>query len=89
MLQCPECQSNHLRRSRSRSRWERWRRHVTGKAMFRCPDCGWRGAALDQVVTVPAAPAPRAIPEPANLKGSALARPRRVGPALEELDRIV
>jgi DNA-directed RNA polymerase subunit RPC12/RpoP len=89
MLRCPECKSNRLRRSRSRNRWERWRRHVTGKAMFRCPDCGWRAAALDRMVSVAAASAPPTIPEPANLMGSPLARTLRLGAALEERGRMV
>jgi DNA-directed RNA polymerase subunit RPC12/RpoP len=89
MLQCPECKSNRLSRSRSRTRWERWRRYVTGKAMFRCPDCGWRAAAFHRMVTVAAARALPTIPEPPHANRSPLARTLPVRPALEELDRMV
>lgn len=42
MLQCPACGSDAVHRSRTRSRWERWRRQITLKAPFRCHGCGAR-----------------------------------------------
>ena len=47
MEHCPKCQSKKVHRSRTRNAFERIRRRVTGKAPFRCPDCGWRGWAFD------------------------------------------
>jgi len=43
MQQCPKCQSNDIRRSRSRGSWEIWRKQVTSKRPHRCNVCGWRG----------------------------------------------
>ena len=47
MKQCPKCDSPQIHRSRSRTRWESWRREITGKRPFRCPACGWRGWGAD------------------------------------------
>lgn len=47
MEHCPKCKSAKLRRSRTRHGLERMRRTLTGKAPFRCPDCGWRGWGFD------------------------------------------
>jgi predicted RNA-binding Zn-ribbon protein involved in translation (DUF1610 family) len=44
---CPNCYSKRVHRSRTRSGLERLRRRLTGKAPFRCPECGWRGWAFD------------------------------------------
>jgi hypothetical protein len=85
---CRNCKSDRVHRSRTRGRWERWRKQITGKVAFRCPDCGWRGWTTDTesmiVVT-----APVTIPEPPNLRGSALARTERAVINLEELDRSI
>ena len=43
MQQCPKCQSKDIHRSRSTSRWERWRKDITGKRLYRCRACNWRG----------------------------------------------
>lgn len=91
-MQCPQCKSESAHRSRSRSRWERWRKEITGKRPYRCPDCGWRGWAPDegpQFSDVERAVAERALaPEPPNLAGTALARdnnpPREID--LDSLD---
>lgn len=47
MENCPKCESKRVHRSRTRGVLERVRRNLTGKAPFRCPDCGWRGWAFD------------------------------------------
>ncbi len=47
MDSCPECKSRRVHRSRTRGRLERLRCSLTGKAPFRCSDCGWRGWAFD------------------------------------------
>ena len=88
MRQCPQCKSNRVHRSRSRTRWERWRKQITGKAAYRCIDCDWRGWALDIGSSIVTATAPDAIPNPPNLDDSPLARTERRDIRLEELDRI-
>jgi hypothetical protein len=47
MYECPSCRSGDLRRSRARSKWEAWRKQITGKRLFRCAACGWRGWGID------------------------------------------
>jgi len=47
MLQCPRCKSDRIHFSRTRSKWEGWRKEITGKRPYRCPDCLWRGWAPD------------------------------------------
>lgn len=78
MQQCPKCSSDRIHRSRSKSRWERWRKAVTGKRAFRCNACGWRGWGVDEGPTfaeVERAIAERArVPEPPNLGRAGLAR---------------
>jgi len=77
MQQCPKCQSDLIHRSRSRSRWEQWRKQITGKRPYRCSKCGWRGWAIESSPTVSPRDrdaAPRAVaPEPPNLAGTPLA----------------
>src|SRR5262249_35813753 len=77
-MQCPKCKSERAHRSHSRSRWEAWRREITGKRLFRCAECGWRGWAVDSGPTfsdVERAAAERALaPTPPNLSKTALAR---------------
>ena len=80
MFHCPKCSSEEVRRSRTRSRWERWRRDITGKRPYRCRECDWRGwlesgLIPDQLASRGAS----AKPEAPNLRGSMLARndPRR------------
>lgn len=87
MPACRKCNSARLHRSRSRSQWERWRKQITGKVVFRCRDCGWRGWALDSATAIAAGVAPP-IPEPPNLDDSPLARTERADIRLEELDRM-
>jgi len=88
MGQCPHCQSTRVHRSRSRSRWERWRKQITGKALYRCVDCRWRGWAIDRGGSFVAAASADAIPDPPNLQDSLLARDERRPVRLEELDTI-
>ena len=42
-MNCPRCGSTSLYRSRSRSRWESWRKRHTNKMLCRCHICLWRG----------------------------------------------
>lgn len=73
MAQCPKCHSENVHRSRTRSRWERWRRDVTGKRPHRCHACNWRGwfrgelGLTDRLVF-------RGAPEAPNFRGTLLAR---------------
>ena len=88
MPTCGKCKSARLHRSRSRSQWERWRKQITGKVVFRCGACGWRGWAFDADLVSAAPAAPATFPEPPNLRDSPLARTERGDIRLEELDRI-
>lgn len=88
MPRCPKCQSTGLRRSRTRGRWERWRKEITSKRPYRCGACGWRGwlsARETDLDGVRAHPAPA---DPPNLRGTLLARPdARQHFDVKELDR--
>ena len=91
MEQCPKCQSDKVHRSRTKSRWERWRKEVTAKRPYRCPECGWRGWGVDlgpKLGDEETALAARAMaPDPPNLKGTALARGEQPASVnLEQLD---
>jgi len=87
---CPKCHSTNLRRSRTRNRWERWRKEVTGKRPYRCRACQWRGWKNTGLVeeAVRSSEGRPDAPEPPNLKGTLLARPDpRLRLDLKELDR--
>ena len=58
MLQCQKCRSEKIRYSRTRSRWESWRRKITGNRPYRCLECHFRGWAPD--------PGPDFLPEPSE-----------------------
>jgi hypothetical protein len=81
MDHCPKCQSQNIHRSRSRSRWDVWRKEITGKRQFRCHACNWRGWGIDarpNVVEAEREATARALaPQPPNLQGTALAREER------------
>jgi hypothetical protein len=81
MQHCPRCTSERLHFSRTKSKWEEWRKELTGKRPYRCRDCHWRGWApdsgprfsRDQIES-----ASRALaPDPPNLKETPLARATR------------
>jgi hypothetical protein len=84
MQHCPTCKSDDIIRSRTRSRWERWRKEITEKRPFRCQGCGWRGWGVDsgpRPGEVERRVTPRFLaPEPPNLRNTSLwgesARPR-------------
>jgi len=87
---CPKCNSKDLRLSHTRSRWERWRRDITGKRPYRCRACQWRGwkrAGLGD--DEPISTLRTNVPDPPNLRGTAFARPdsdtRKIN--LKDLDR--
>lgn len=86
MQLCPKCHSKDIHRSRAKSRWEHWRKNLTGKRPFRCRACKWRGWGVDPGPTFTQAEIDRATraiaPEPPNLKGTALA----VKSAAREID---
>lgn len=74
MAHCPKCHSKSLRRSRTRNRWERWRKEITSKRPYRCRECQWRGwlsvsIDIDEPMT-----SPSAVVDPPNLRGTLLAR---------------
>jgi hypothetical protein len=90
MPHCPNCKSKSVRRSRSRSQWERWRKAITHKLLYRCRNCNWRGWRApeynddDHETDHSRATAP----EPPNLRGTPLARhDTGVHVDLKELDR--
>jgi len=76
--QCPQCQSEVIHRSRTRNRWESWRKEITGKRPYRCHACGWRGWGEDYGPKFDESEvelATRAlVPDPPNLKATAFAR---------------
>lgn len=76
MSLCPKCKSGNIRRSRTRSRWERWRKEITGRRPFRCRACNWRGwlpvGVADAIEAREQARSTAA--DPPNLRGTALAR---------------
>jgi hypothetical protein len=47
MTTCPECGSNRVFRSKTRTAFERFRRQFTMKRPYRCHHCNWRGWAAD------------------------------------------
>ena len=85
MAHCPKCNSSGIRKSPTRSRWERWRKEITSKRPYRCRACQWRGWMpiglgddADQSESWAQSKAPGAklaAPDPPNLKGTPLARP--------------
>ena len=95
MDHCPKCKSEKIHFSRSKSRFEIWRKRITGKRPYRCFDCGWRGWAPDMGPRFSADvidSSSRAIaPEPPNLKETALApEPRRREDIdFQQLDRAI
>lgn len=91
MHQCPRCKSDKVHFSRTRSKWEAWRKEITGKRPYRCPDCGWRGWAADsgpRFSPDDVESSSRAIaPDPPNLKETALSREER-RPQDVDLDKL-
>ena len=87
---CPNCNSKDLRLSHTRNRWERFRRDITGKRPYRCRACQWRGWRKTGLVEdEPTSTLRMKVPDPPNLRGTALARPdsdtRRIN--LKDLDK--
>ena len=89
MQKCPRCQSDKIHVSRTRSKWESWRKEITHKRPFRCSACAWRGWAYDVPPVISGTvDTGAAAPEPPNLKNTPLAlRDRRAGFDPRELDR--
>lgn len=88
MSRCPKCDSEDIRRSRTKTRWERWRKDITGKRPYRCMACRWRGWMLVRVgESHDRSQTQSTAPDPPNLRGTLLARPapRQLDP--KELDR--
>ena len=72
---CPECKSKSLRRSRTRNRWERWRKQITDKRPYRCRSCQWRGWLPASIADIQDELGNRpAAADPPNLRGTMLAR---------------
>ncbi|OFW16265.1 MAG: hypothetical protein A3H29_15860 [Acidobacteria bacterium RIFCSPLOWO2_02_FULL_67_21] len=90
MSQCPKCNSHNLRRSRTRSRWERWRKEITGRRPYRCRACDWRGwlpISVGDAIEAREA-ARRKAADPPNLQGTAFARNlQRLTLDVKQLDR--
>ncbi|MBI4888122.1 MAG: hypothetical protein HY824_13590 [Acidobacteria bacterium] len=89
MAHCPKCHSQDLRRSRTRNRWERWRRDITGKRPYRCRACEWRGwLPIGSADNEQPSARLRRGGDPPNLRGTLLARPdASLDLDLKELDR--
>lgn len=90
MAHCPKCKSHDIRRSPTRSRWERWRKEITRKRPYRCRACQWRGWLPIGLGDGEQARAQSrsTVPDPPNLHGTVLARqdaPLRMD--FKELDR--
>jgi hypothetical protein len=81
MRVCRRCKSEGIHASRTRSRWEKWRKAITGKRPFRCRSCGWRGWGVDSgpiFAEADCEAAARAVaPEPPDLTATALRREER------------
>src|SRR5438067_76218 len=43
MRKCPKCKSLDVHQSRAKTRWEAWRKRITGRRPYRCRACRWRG----------------------------------------------
>jgi predicted RNA-binding Zn-ribbon protein involved in translation (DUF1610 family) len=88
MHPCPACGSGNIHRSRAKTRWEGWRQAVTGKRVYRCRKCHWRGWGVDRVAS--SANEGGVVPQPPNLGSIGLARPdRRNDLDLDALDAVV
>ena len=77
MRQCPQCKSEAIHRSRTRSRWEAWLKGITGKRPYRCHVCGWRGWGADYRRQYDESEVPATgdlVQDPPKLKGTAPAR---------------
>jgi predicted RNA-binding Zn-ribbon protein involved in translation (DUF1610 family) len=46
---CPRCLEQSLYRSRHRGAWESLKRKLTGRRVYRCHKCGWRGWLVRQL----------------------------------------
>lgn len=44
---CPNCGSESIHPSRTRTGWEKFRRRLTGRRPYRCHTCEWRGWGSD------------------------------------------
>ena len=88
MSHCPKCNSKDVRRSQTRSRWERWRKEITGKRPYRCRSCNWRGWMVIDLSEFDRATRRSMAPDTPNLRGTV---PARLDPVrqidLTELDR--
>ena len=89
---CPKCQSEEIHRSRSRTKWESWRKEITGKRPYRCENCEHRWWTVDlgpQRGDFSSAMTDHGVPDPPNLKGTVLAYgPGRRDVNLAQLDNI-
>jgi hypothetical protein len=72
VARCPNCDSADIHRSRTSSRWERWRRQITGKRPYRCHRCKWRGWLVTSGRKAIHAPSAADVPQPPNLHGTPL-----------------
>jgi hypothetical protein len=83
----PSCGSGNIHRSRAKTRWEGWRQTITGKRLYRCRKCQWRGWGVDHGSS--RAHDGGVVPAPPNLGTIGLARDdRRNDLDLEALDAL-
>jgi hypothetical protein len=87
MHPCPRCGSGNIHRSRTKTTWEGWWQKITGKRIYRCRKCNWRGWGADRG----SRPADDRVPsEPPNLSAMGLNRvDRRKELDLDALDSVV
>ena len=76
MPHCPNCKSKSVHRSRSRNQWERWRKSITHKLLYRCRNCNWRGwrTPVFSDENEGDVHSRSTAPDPPNLQGTPLAR---------------
>jgi hypothetical protein len=82
---CPACGSGQMRPLPTRTKWELWRRTLTGKRLFRCSDCKRHSWTLDQG---PTHRGPVYLPEPGEPGAIGLGQDRRSSLDLTTLDRV-
>jgi predicted RNA-binding Zn-ribbon protein involved in translation (DUF1610 family) len=64
MRECPRCGSSDIHRSHARSLYERIRRSMTRRRLFRCHSCDWRGWAIP----IDTPPSPTGPKDPVDLE---------------------
>jgi hypothetical protein len=72
MHSCPKCNSGSIHRSHAKTTWEGWRQTLTGKRLYRCRKCSWRGWGADRATRQSSRG--MVVAEPPNLETIGLTR---------------